>query len=166
MELTYQEARDLICDGDLVAVITPHNWIGKITQFFTRREYTHVGIAIWVDGGLYLAELNGGRNHLTPLSQWEGMDFDVCAMPRGITNIRESIFKWLRLPVDYGYPAFFAIGIKEFFRIKQAVHWRDILVCVGFCVAVYEESGWPKHDRVIALGELVDALEMKFKVRG
>ena len=165
MVMTYAQARTKICDGDTIAVITPRNWIGKITQFFTHRKYTHTGIAIWVDGGLYLAELNGGGNHLTPLSHWEGLDFDVCEMPIGLIGVREATFEMLREPIDYSYSGFLAAGARAFFRIKQAIHWRTRLICVGFCVAVYEKAGWGKHDRVLAPFELVDALRIKIEVR-
>lgn len=163
--MNYDEARQYIEDGDTIAIITPHNWIGKITQFFTRREYTHTGIAVWIDGGLYLAELNGGGNHLTPLSHWRDADFDVCQMPIGLVNIRESIFDILRDPIEYAYEGFLAAGARVFFKIKQGIHWRTRLICVGFCVAVYERSGWGKRDRVIAPFELVDQLKIKIKVR-
>jgi hypothetical protein len=166
MVTTYQQARSLICDGDTVAIITPHNWIGKVTQFFTRRKYTHTGIAIWIDDGLYLAELNGGGNHLTPLSHWDGLDFDVCEMPIGLIDIRGAIFEMLRAPIEYSYAGFLAAGARAFFNIQQAIHWRNKLVCDGFCVAVYERAGWTKHDRVIAPFELVDELRIKIEVRG
>ena len=162
--MNYLEARSQISDGDLISVRTPHGLLGKATQFFTRSPYTHSGIAIWIEGGLYLAELNGGRNHLTPMSQLEDLEFDVYAEP-AVTDVRLSIFKWLRQPINYGYGAFLAIGLLDWLGIKMFVHWRKILVCSGWCVAVYEDAGWPEHSRIISPGELAALLVLKLEVR-
>lgn len=163
--LTYQEARSQIATGDLIAVRSPHGIIGWLTQFFTRSPYTHTGIAIWIEGGLYMGELNGGRNHIIPLSQLDGCDFDVYHPPSGLNNIAAALFFWLRLPIDYAYVAFVAIGLLNWLRAKIFVHWRQMLVCSGWCVAVYEEAGWGEHSRIVSPGELADMLKLKFEVR-
>ncbi len=166
MALIYEVARNQIKDGDLIAVITPHSFLGHLTKFFTRKKYVHTGTAIWMSSDmLCIAELNGGRNHFTPLSQLEGLDFDVFAMPAGLSGIAAAIVKWVRTPVEYGYLAFIVIGLRNFFRIKQQINWRQILVCSGLSVAIYEEAGWPRCSRVISPGELADMLQLKFEVR-
>ncbi len=163
--LTYQEARSQIATGDLIAVRSPHGIIGKLTQFFTRSPYTHTGIAIWIEGGLYMGELNGGRNHLIPLSQLDGSDFDVYSPPPGLSNIADALFFWLRLQIDYAYVAFVAIGLLNWLRAKVFVHWRQMLVCSGWCVAVYEEAGWGEHSRIVSPGELAAMLTLKMQIR-
>ena len=163
--MDYKQARSSIKTGDLIAIRTAHNWLGWLTQFFTRSPYTHCGIALWIDNGLYLAELNGGRNHITPLSQWVGTDFDVYDPPLGLNHIIDSIFFWLRVPVDYGFIAFVTIGLLHWFRIKKFVHWRQNFVCSGWCVAVYEESGWPEHSRMLSPQDLTELLSLKLEVR-
>jgi len=164
-EYSYKEARNKIADGDLVAVRAAHGVLGYLTKFFTRSQYTHTGLAIWDEDGLYLAELNGGRNHKIPMSQLEHIDFDVYEKPHGLRNIRSAITKWLRKPIDYGYLAFFAIGLLNWLKVKMFVPWRKILVCSGWCVAVYEEAGWPRRSRVISPQELTEELELKLQVR-
>lgn len=163
--LTYQEARSQIATGDLIAVRTPNGIMGKLTRFFTRSPYTHTGIAIWIEGGLYMGELNGGRNHLIPLSQLDHCDFDVYLPPANLTNIADALFFWLRLQIEYGYLAFVAIGLLNYFNIKIFVHWRQLLVCSGWCVAIYEEAGWGEHSRIISPGELAAMLTIKLQVR-
>lgn len=165
MALTYEVARNQINDGDLIDVITPHSFLGHLTKFFTRKKYIHTGTAIWFGDMLCIAELNGGRNHYTPLSQLVGLDFDVYAKPDGLADIRVAIIKWVRIPISYGYIAFVFIGIRNFFRIKRQINWRQILVCSGLSVAIYEEAGWPHCSRVIAPSELAEMLQLKFEVR-
>jgi hypothetical protein len=149
--------------GDLIAVRTAHGIMGRLTQFVTRSPYTHVGIVIRLGSDLFMAELNGGRNHLVPLSQLT--DYDVYACPTGLRDIDGAIRQWLRLPVDYGFLAFAAIGLLDWFRIKAFVHWRQILVCSGYCVAIYETAGWPEHSRIVSPRELAADLELKLAVR-
>lgn len=149
--------------GDLIAVRTAHGILGGLTQIITRSPYTHVGIAVWRGGGLYVAELNGGRNHLVPICQLT--DYDVYACPGGLTNIDGAVDTWLRLPIDYGYGTFVAIGLLNWFRIKMFVHWRKIIVCSGYCVAIWESAGWPEHSRVISPRELTELVKLKQQVR-
>ena len=164
---SYAEARRLISDGDLIAFRSVHGLIGKATQFFTRKKYTHTGNAIWIDGGLYVAELNGGNNHLTPLSQWEGSDFDVCHPPSQIQgkDMRNSIYKWIRQRVRYGYSTFLAVGLVTWLQVKAFAGWKGNPVCSMFSLSIYREEGWEEPYRLMSPGELVDLLEIKLKVR-
>ena len=153
----------VINTGDTIEVRTAHGILGRLTQFFTRSAYTHVGVAIWLDRQLYMAELNGGRNHLVPMSQLT--EFDVYACPAGLTNIEGAILASLAQPIDYGYPAFALIGLLNWFRIRLFVHWRRIIVCSGYVVKIYESAGWPERSRIISPEELAKQLELKFQVR-
>jgi hypothetical protein len=160
--MNYMEYSPLINTGDLIAVPTAHSIMGKATQFFTRSPYTHVGVAVWIGGELFMAELNGGRNHLIPIIQLN--KFNVYKCPDGLTDVGGSIKKWLSYQVDYGFVAFLAIGFLTWFKIKAFVHWRSVMVCSGYCVAIYETAGWPEHSRVISPGQLTELLKLKFKV--
>ena len=153
----------MINTGDLIVVRKNKSILGRATQFFTRSPYTHAGIAIWIEGVLYVAELNGGRNHLIPIEQLN--NYDVYECPEGLTDVRSAIHKWLQKPVDYGYAALFLIGFLDWFKIKVFVHWRSIMVCSGFCVAIYETAGWPEHTRVISPAGLASELKLKLEVR-
>lgn len=165
MKLKYKDARALIIDGDLVAVINPQGIFGYATQFFTRSKYTHVGIAIWLGDGLYLAELNSGRNHFIPLSQLEGVKFDVYTPPYQLVDIRSAVFKWMREPIDYSFLASAVIGLRSWLGIKASINWKEQLVCSGWCMAVYQEDGMTRYSRVVSPAELVKLFKLKFNVR-
>lgn len=164
--MNYAEARPQIDDGDLIAVRGKHGLFGALTRFFTRSPYTHVGVALWLDGGLWMAELNGGRNHLVPVSQLADQDLDVFYPPvRRKDSIRDAVQDMLRTQISYGIPAVFMIGLLNVLRIKIFVHWRRILVCSGYCVAIYEQAGWPEHSRIISPQELTELLKPKLQIR-
>jgi hypothetical protein len=161
--MNYDEYAPLIQSGDLISVPVAHSIMGKLTQFFTRSEYTHSGVAFWMGNELFMAELNGGRNHLIPIIQLQ--DFDVYECPQNLRDVNGAIRKWLSYPVQYGYSAFIAIGLLNWFRIKAFVHWRNILVCSGYVVAIWETAGWPEHTRILSPGELAQCTPLKFKIR-
>lgn len=165
--MKYQEARSLIETGDAVAVKRKTGLLASLTRLLTRSDYTHNGIAIWLDGGLWMAELNGGGNHMIPMSQLENMDFDVFYPPvDDRIAIKQAILSVLREHQDYGFAALPVIGLLEWLRVKAFLHARRVLVCSGYVVKVYEEAGWGEHTRILSPRELTGLLVMKLQVMG
>jgi hypothetical protein len=152
-----------IATGDLIVPRVAHNWIGTITQEVTDSPYVHAGLAYWMDGRLFIAELNGGRNHLTPISQLT--DYDVYAQPDGLVDVAAAIDRWLDAPIDYAYAAFVVIGILDWLRLTTFVHARRLLVCSGWCVAVWETAGWGEHTRILSPAALARLCTLKLEVR-
>jgi hypothetical protein len=152
--MDYAAARGQVKTGDLIAVRDVHNILGTMTRFFTRSPYTHTGVAIWLGERLFMADLNSGRNALHAMSQLK--NFDVFEAPPGVApeRIEGAIFDWLASPISYGFLAFLVIGLKCFLGIKSFIHWRQIIVCSGGSVEIYEMAGWPEHSRMISPGEL------------
>lgn len=164
--MRYEEARAFIQTGDVIAVREKHGFLSPFTRFFTHSEYTHNGLAVWVNGGLWMAELNGGRNHMIPLSQLAEIPFDVYHCPvEDRDAVETAISESLRERIDYGFAALAVIGILNFFRIKVFLHARQILVCTGYCVKVLEAAGWQEHSRLISPQELTEELRYKLSVR-
>lgn len=175
--MDYDTARRQIETGDLIASHDMHGFLGWLTTLFTRDPRTHTGIAVWLGGRLFMADLNSGRNHLTALSCVK--KFDVCAPPPGLPRdlIENAIFDWLANPISYGYAAFIVIGLKCLLRIKAFIHWREDVVCSGASVSIYEAAagaalaqrgidvpGWREHNRMVSPGELARELPFKFPV--
>jgi len=164
--MDYAEARSLIEDGDLISVRRKHGFLVFWIRFFTRAPDTHSGIAIWLHDGLWMAELNAGRNHAVPLSQLERTDFDVYYPPvEDRAAIRTAVLDQLRVTVNYGVLALLVIGVLDFFRLDVFVHWRRIMVCSGYCVAAYEKAGWSEHSRMVSPRKLASWLKPKLQVR-
>ena len=164
--MEYAQAREHINTGDLISVRTAHSLINRLTQFFTG-TYTHSGQALWMAGRLWVTELNGGRNHLIPLSQWEGVEFDVHAHPDGLTAkaMEAAILNNLGKKVDYGYSALIAIGLIEWLKLSLVVKWNKILVCSGYCVKNWQDAGWREGaSRIISPTKLAGMVRFKFSV--
>lgn len=164
--MNYDKARKFITDGDMIAVRETHGFLTLFTKFFTRSGYTHTGIAIWIDDGLWLAELNAGKNHLIPLSQLADTDFDAYHCPiSDVSMVRAAVLQSLRVKIPYGFAALFVIGLLCFLRLKVFLHARKVLVCSGYCVSVYEAAGWPERSRLLSPQQLADMLLKKLEVR-
>lgn len=177
--MRYRDARQFIATGDLIAVRDAHSWLGRLTQLVTRKPYTHTGVARWIGGRLYMADLNSGRNHLTAVSQLA--NFDVCMPPLGLMRdaIEESTDEWLASPIEYGFVAFVAIGLECLLHWRTLFdNWRNVVVCSGGSVQIFESAAqrqraagrsypaaWLRHTRMLAPGELVDELRLKLSVR-
>lgn len=175
--MDYDDARPQIQDGDLIGVLDVHGLLGRATTFFTRSPYTHTGVAVWLGEHLFMADLNSGRNHLTALSCVK--KFDVFAPPAGMPRdlISRAALDWLASPINYGVLAFLAIGLKCFLRLKVFIHWRQIVVCSGGSVEIYQRAAalaraerglifptWEDHNQMISPGELCGEMSKKFSV--
>lgn len=155
----------MIETGDIIQIRGGSTLLSRLTMFFTRSPYVHSGMAFWYGDRWWLAELNGGKNHITMLSHWG--DYDVYARPAEVSEdaARAAVLDWLANPVPYGYAAFVVIGLLNFLRIKVFIHWRRILVCSGAMVALLERAGWPEHSRIVSPADLARELTFKLAVR-
>lgn len=154
-------------DGDLISVRGRHGVLAALIRFFTFSRHTHNGLAIWIDGRLWMAELNGGRNHSIPIEQLHDTEFDVSdSLVEDRVAVRESILRNLEERVEYGVVALIAIGILNFFKLNFILNWRRILVCSGWCMKVYEDAGHPRHTRILSPRELFDLSKYKFTYKG
>lgn len=164
--MNYVEARSLIEDGDQIAVCGVTGILTPSTKFFTRSKYTHSGIAYWLDGGLWMVEINGGANHAVPLSQYAGLDFDVYYKPEEAVNIRTAIATALRVKIHYGFASLPIIGLLNWLRIRMFIHARNILSCAGFSMFIYELAGYPEHTRILSPVDLTRLLKLRLSVQG
>lgn len=164
--MNYDEARSKIQDGDLIAVRGTEGFLSPFTRFFTRSPYTHVGVAFWMGGGLWLAEINAGANHATPLSQFAGTDFDVYEKPYQCTGkMIDAIDTALRVKIHYGFASLPVIGLMNWLRVKAFIHARKILSCAGFAVMIYELAGFPEHTRILSPADLAATLKPRLSVQ-
>lgn len=163
--MNYDEARSQIKEGDMIAICGTEGFLTPLTKFFTRSRYTHVGVAHWMDGGLWLAEINAGANHATPLSQFTVYDFDVFIKPVECTgDMKQAINDALRVKIHYGFASLPVIGLMNWLRIKAFIHARKILSCAGFTVMIYELAGFPEYTRVLSPADLAAKLDLRLSV--
>lgn len=177
--MRYEQARQLVSTGDLIAVRDANTWLARLTRRVTGKPYTHTGVAKWIEGRLFIASLNSGYNHLSAVSHLS--DFDVFNAPIGLSRdmINEAVDAWLDERIEYGYLAFIAIGIECMTKRRRLFdNWRSIVVCSGGAVMIYEMAAqlqkahgrrapkeWLRHSRQLSPGELADELLFKLAVR-
>jgi hypothetical protein len=161
--MDYIQACNGIETGDVIEIKGTKGFLTPLTKYFTSSEYTHVGIAYWMDKRLWLVEINGGKNHIIPFTQLADEAFDVYENPGlDVRRIEESIEQSLRNKIDYGYLALPVVGLLNYLKIKIFIHARKILECAGFSVMILEGAGWPEHTRILSPQDLADLLKFKF----
>lgn len=165
--MDYATARPLIRSGDVIGVMSrkgPLAWATRAVMWISGgKPYTHVGVALWQAGRLYLVELNGGGNHLVPLSQIS-QPFDVARPLAGISadDVAAAADAELERHVSYGVWSLALIGLRRLFG--QAPRAPFGLVCSSFVAGILRRLGWapeglhpmPAPDEVMAAaGEAV-----------
>jgi len=136
--MKYLEARDKIRDGDMIAVRGRRGIFSILTYTITNSPYTHVATAIWLNDGLWMAEINIGGNHLVPVSQLRD-DFDVFYCPAPREKVRDVILETLREHKNYGVIDVFLIALKSLFGISLRSSKND--VCSEYVARIYRLAG-------------------------
>ena len=165
--MDYATARPLIRSGDVIGVMSrkgPLAWITRAVMALSGGEpYTHVGVALWQAGRLYLVELNGGGNHLVPLSQIRAR-FDVARPLPAVEaeDVQIAVDFELETHVAYGVWSLLLIGLRRLFGQAPRAPWG--LVCSGYVLSILRRLGWspdglhpmPAPDEVMRVaGEVV-----------
>ena len=169
--MDYATARPLIRSGDVIGVMSrkgPLVWATRAVMWISGgKPYTHVGVALWQAGRLYLVELNGGGNHLVPLSQIS-QPFDVARPLPEVSpeDVQIAVDFELETHVGYGTASLILIGLRRLFG--QAPRVPLGLVCSSYTASILRRLGWapaglhpmPAPDEVMAAsGNLVLRVE-------
>lgn len=117
LNISYNFARDQIQDGDII-FIKGTTVISKVTRFFTKSKYTHVGIAFWVyinrKPRLMITEAQGGtRRRMLNLSYYKSKEMDVVRCPRPWIEYADDALDLIG-EVKYSFLTAFYVGIREF----------------------------------------------------
>lgn len=148
--MAYADVRNLIRTGDLIAVRKRGNFLAMITRWVTRSPYTHTVIAVWSGVGdamrLLGAEEKASGCFLTPLSQYEDVDFDVFTAPDEVQDhIEEVIYDTLGAPIAYDYLDWIRIGLNKTLGIPLPKE-NSKLICSALSAALWLKAGWkPKN---------------------
>ena len=143
--MDYAAARPLIRSGDVIGVMSRKGPLAWITRAVMRisggRPYTHVGLAMWQAGRLYIVELNGGGNHMRPLSQISE-PFDITRPLPGVSpeDVQIAVDFELEEHVGYGTGSLILIGLRRLFGTAPRAPWG--LVCSGYTASILRRLGW------------------------
>lgn len=159
--MDYATARPQIRSGDVIGVMSrkgPLAWATRAVMWISGgKPYTHVGVALWQAGRLYLVELNGGGNHLVPLSQVT-QRFDVARPLPSMSDaeVAAAVDAELEHHVSYGVWSLLVIGLRRLFG--QAPRVPLGLVCSSYTADILRRLAWapvglhqtPAPDEVMA----------------
>ena len=184
--MIYAQARYRIKTGDCIGVKTRSigGWFVRLGQHIAGlkwAKYGHTGIAIWVDVAgemrLMMAEMNQGGDNYKPLSNYalHGCDIGVFEPPHdadmhGVGHVIRTI---LDRHIPYGWLDLVPLGMQLFLRRFVGANsfggdnGKD-QVCSYLTKSIYMELG-AKFDGVPvrpAPGEVLDALKLRFEVKG
>jgi len=162
--MNYTEARSKILTGDMIAVKRRSGLLPNLTRFLTSSPHTHTGTAMWCGGRLLVTEINGGGNHLTPLSQFTPYGFDVFECP--VDRLEYEICAWNSLGENVIYSmrdlVAAAFGAMMHLRLPTSSHG---LICSAYTARDYIGAGWVENlPEIPTPADIAKDLVFKFSV--
>jgi hypothetical protein len=167
--MSYQEARALIKNGDLINLFRPTRFglrsiLYTIMFLFTGSRIYHCVIAMWMtspsgEKRLMAVESNiHGGKRIIPLSIYSLHHMEVYALPETASfDKMEPVL--MRRVGEQGYSLidFLLIGLDDFFGIK--VHATgNCQVCSELCADAWMSAGVPFPDALVSPGKLRNEL--------
>ena len=162
--MSYESIRPYIQDGDLIAFKTPSGVFPRLIRLFTGKPYTHLAGALWLDDGLWIAEMDGLKNVLVPLSQYAKIPFSVFTCPVSDREaVRSQLLEGLREHITYDWMDIVRLGLYFLFRVPLPKE-NDSLQCASWMARAYARSGWEPALKLPSIpwpGIVVEALGAK-----
>lgn len=158
--LRYRQARSLIATGDLIAFRGRGHLLQWLIRTVTRSPYTHTAIAVWAgcDGtprhdSLFVRHLSGRRllvaeakasgAMLTPLSQYDGVDFDVLPCPREAkVRVEPLLWRIIGQPIPYDVLDLLRIAAHRLFGRPLPAEDNARRVCSALSAEIWLRAGW------------------------
>jgi hypothetical protein len=164
--VNYAQARPLIKNGDMVAVRSNHGGFPALVRAVTGSPYTHTAVALWLEGGLgagtscnaavpgghdpcglYIAEMDGAKAVLVPLSQYADSNLDIFDCPVDGEAAKAAALAMLRQRIDYDYADLLRIAAWRLLRLPLPAEDKNGLVCSALTARVFLAAGW-KTNRI------------------
>lgn len=148
---SYDEARELIQDGDIIFLRANKKspLLSRIISYITKSPYHHVAMAFWLytDSGkekrLFMLEAYGIGRRVTPLSLYIDRDFDIIRM--------KNTPKWAEIEslalepvgrVPYSYMSLISMAIEEILGKKARDYNGE--VCSEMSAKLLIKAGYNK----------------------
>jgi len=158
----YIDIRSTIKSGDMIALKRPTTWFAKSVSFITGSEYFHVGIALWINDRLLLAQMEPTGDNLVPLSQYT--EFDVFECPKRTIGVEQFTWQILNNHIPYSFADLFKAAINILFHMKLP-QTPGCLVCSEMVEFIYKQCGWvTEYDGIPTPASLAKKLTLKAQV--
>lgn len=148
-------------DGDLIAIRPTHGGWVQLVQWATRSAYSHCAIALWLEDGLWAAEMDGAKNVLVPLSQYAQTPFDVFPCPVDRALVRDDILVTLRGHISYDWTDIARLALNRILRVPLPAVDDSKMICSSWAAWTWLRSGWKPAGRLPSIAtpaEVVAAL--------
>jgi hypothetical protein len=160
---TYSVIRYDIADGDLIAVKCPKTFIQKLITWATQSNYFHVGIAVWSNDRLLVAQMSTSGDNLVPLSQYANFDVYKCPVYSGL--VTDKIWQILGTFQPYNFKDAILAGINIRFNTNIGTPVASSMICSELVKVVYKECGWyPDFAGIPTPGYVSSKLTLKYSV--
>jgi len=148
--MDYQTLRENAATGDII-LFAGTDFISKVVRVFTASQYSHIGVLVWEDDGLWLAEMTVSDGYKkSPASQvikkmcehgyvWYGNApamIDMLAVQKEIQQFRDG-FADLDKDPNYSWITLLMIGWSKV--TNTAVDYR--YVCSTFVQDLWDAGG-------------------------
>lgn len=152
--LTYDQARDLIQDGDIIFIANKKGFFSSVVRWATKSRFSHCNIAFWVDvqgvKRLLVVEAQGGtKRRIINLSYYvDYMDASlyVVTPPRPWPSVTSLALAKVG-DIQYNYVEAIYVGLRDFLwhslRIKIPARSFTGEICSEFIANVF---GLPIQD--------------------
>lgn len=147
--MSFEQIRANVRNGDLIAVRGTRSGLAAITRAVTGSPYTHTAVAVRLSsreaGGedVYVAEMDGVKGVLVPLSQYADEAFDVFECPViSRADVVVELLLELAKRVQYDYLDLIRIGLWRLWRVTLPKRDRNGLVCSAQSARIYRKAGW------------------------
>jgi len=140
--MNYANARQLIKNGDLVAIRSKHGGLPAAVRWVTKSPYTHTAVALWCEGRLLIAETNGANAAISPLSQRQGQDFDVFSCPVTRADAVDAVWNVLGVSIGYDFGDLFRVAANRLLGVPLPPADDDKLFCSALSATIYKHAGW------------------------
>ena len=122
-DINYEQARNVISDGDIVFVRDGESVWSKLTQKVTSSDVYHCGIAFWVRDPLYksrlfMVEAHRGGRRIVSLSSYAKHPMYIFNAPASWEKHCDPILDNTGV-IPYSYIEYVWIGLLELFRIRR-----------------------------------------------
>lgn len=147
--LRYENARDEIRTGDLIALRGTRGFMAWAIRLITRSAYTHTGVAMWFNDRLMVIETRQGPASLVPLSQYAHDDFDVFAAPLDSLSLvfgRDVMLETIGELIVYAWGDLLRVALHELFGIPLPKRSAKRLICSSLSETIYRRIGWNPVD--------------------
>lgn len=171
--ITYDEARNLIQDGDIISVLRntkKSSLISWVITKVTNSPIYHTAIAVWMksetgEKRLFAVEAYDAVRRMVPISQYAINDLHVLAIP---DNVKFENFSYTLIErvgaAKYSYPKAIYSGFRRVFKLPQFSPTTGEF-CSEMAAKLWKLGGLDIDDTELDPAKLEEILTTKYNIK-